>query len=691
MTQEAIKANAGQTADKYQQKWLSVLNKQQTKTAKAPAAPTQVVQAPAAAPAAPASRSPDQVTRQVAAQTVAAIPRDELPLSYTSALAMNYLADTDPQGDVMSKVNAMVEEMRGEEAGTTGGSVLQKYAQSKTIDPFQFVMQQEEEQPARRPVPRMPKMFAEGGEVDYNQLGEQMTVGTLPEQTAPSPVDTAVNDYVRMQSKILTDPKEWVRNANQRLISTIEQNPEEFVTGFTGQGIAGIIRRPGGTFMTNPKSEFNVKMSEALSGLEKMFIENPEKQKAVTNMFTKKALDFFSKRAGTVDDELKRVLIDGRMRIPGNDELFPKYLVEAAKKGDFAAVRDLERRYDDMIGVKGALRVEEGKSVLDSDIRNKIKQDLLRSYKENPDLMPDDLLYRLTNKNPTEVRNRIRENPEFFSTAVEPKLSQLINPKVETVSARDVTEYPSLYGRFKDPNANELEAMRRGEVMYDIPNLMRLFGPRLDEFAEQAMKMGTKELQEDTFPTLFKKAFKLIENQKNLSLQAEKIVDAFAKNKTPDVKLLSYGTKPFLPTKDDFVWKKVVDPDATIVQAAALNNSIAGYSRYGAYGPFNNGRKALDDGTVELYVLYNNKGIPVTNVEVTRGAKAGEKTFRQVFGNGPRTGNVMPEDYLPQVRDLINEVKPREIPFGLSEQFRNNPMPFAKGGMVDKPLYDRAA
>jgi hypothetical protein len=183
----------------------------------------------------------------------------------------------------------------------------------------------------------------------------------------------------------------------------------------------------------------------------------------------------------------------------------------------------------------------------------------------------------------------------------------------------------------------------------------------------------------------------MAEKTSNLNAQAKTIEDAFSKNKTPDKDLLSYGTSSFLPTKDNFVWKKVVDPDATIIQSAALNNSIAGYSRYGSYGPFNNGRKAIEDGDVELFVLYNKEGIPVTHVEAVKSMKSGEKSFRQVYGNGPRTGNVLPEDYLPQVKDLMLEVKPRDIPFALSDALKDNPTPFARGGMVDKPLYDRAA
>ena len=164
MTEDALKANQGLTPDKYQQKWLSVLG------GGAPA-PTKTAQAP---------RTTAQGPKQVGARVASAFNPRDLPSSYTSALALNYLADTDPEGLTMSKVNEMLTEMvedGGGAAKPAGGKILQQFAQAKSADPFQFVLQQEEvEKPkTQRVVPRMPKMFAEGGEVDYNQ----MMVGTL--------------------------------------------------------------------------------------------------------------------------------------------------------------------------------------------------------------------------------------------------------------------------------------------------------------------------------------------------------------------------------------------------------------------------------------------------------------------------------------------------------------------------------
>ena len=158
MTEDALKANQGLTPDKYQQKWLSVLG------GGAPAS-TKTAQAP---------RTTAQGPKQVGARVASAFNPRDLPSSYTSALALNYLADTDPEGLTMSKVNEMLTEMvedGGGAAKPAGGKILQQFAQAKSADPFQFVLQQEEvkKPKTQRVVPKMPRAFAEGGEASLKE------------------------------------------------------------------------------------------------------------------------------------------------------------------------------------------------------------------------------------------------------------------------------------------------------------------------------------------------------------------------------------------------------------------------------------------------------------------------------------------------------------------------------------------
>jgi muramidase (phage lysozyme) len=93
---------------------------------------------------------------------------EELPETYRLALAANYLADTEDES-VTERAVQMIEER--EEAARGGAGKIPALAafgggNQQAVDPFQFVLQREEQQaePRRRPVPKMPVRFAEGGE-----------------------------------------------------------------------------------------------------------------------------------------------------------------------------------------------------------------------------------------------------------------------------------------------------------------------------------------------------------------------------------------------------------------------------------------------------------------------------------------------------------------------------------------------
>jgi hypothetical protein len=893
MTEDALRANQGLTADKYQQKWLSVLGG---------GAPAQTAQAP---------RTTAQGPKQVGARVAAAFNPRDLPSSYTSALALNYLADTDPEGLTMSKVNEMLTDMMEDGGGAAkpaGGKILQQFAQAKSADPFQFVLQQEEPaQPKQRAVPRMPKMFAEGGEVeqqefeenasvsrmnrhlnslidgyregkvtedqllpffpgqnsfdiarlfgrsdegpvgpmserfaqpfltpqsyedamnrgrmeqyniereirekspnqypykrdftlglqqfadggevDYNQMAEQMTVGTLPTDQRPAgevfrgigqdivrgaqylpydlagaPVDIATmamrpfgynvekpvggSEYLiekARQAGIAQAPTGSTAETATRIgmgfvnpaavarqipkgIAAIEKGAETLGTGavraITGKpeitteqiyqamaepqgimklGAPAISRAPGGTFFSSPESSLSRLISRGAELAEEAAGADPKKAAAASEMFNKKAREFFEKRAGSINDELKKEMMAGRIKMPGEtgEEMFPKYLRAAAEKGDISAMRDLERRYDEMLGIKNINIAE--MDIADAyeesrRISQNIKQNILAQFKQYPELIPDELLYKLTNKDPTEIRLRLKDNPEYFSTVIEPKIQKLVNIQTETVKPSDITSYSGLYGKYAPENLspNELEALKRGQPLLDIGSgYLDLFGFDIKDLAKQTARMSTQELKDITFATFVSRASKLAAKQKTLASRANEIAESLKANRPVDSKTLSFGTETFLDLPDGFTWRKIVDPDATVIQSAVIDNSIKGYADYGSYGPFSNGRKALEDGNVELFVLYNKDGIPVTNVEMVKGEKSGKFSMRQAQGNGPLTSNVLPEDYLTQVKAFINKTQPEDLPFNISREIRyiDAPEGFAKGGMVDKPLYDRA-
>ena len=471
--------------------------------------------------------------------------------------------------------------------------------------------------------------------------------------------------------------------------------------GIMQLGAPAISRMPGGTFFQSEGSNLQRIINRSADQAATSAGEDLEKATAASEMFTKKAREFFEKRAGSINDELKQELLSGRIKMPGEkgEELFPKYLREAAKKGDVSAMRDIERRYDQMLGIKQINLPESDVTnayAMQEQINQTVKENMLAQFKRSPELIPDDLLFKLTNKDPTDVRLRMKDNPEYFSIAIEPKLAKLINIDTEIVKPSDIVNYPGTFGRYsaESLSANELEAVKRKQPLYSMSTgYPELFGYDIEDLAKQAGKMSTQELNDMTFATFVSRASKLAVRQKTLEARADELQAAIKANKPVDQKALTYGTEVFQELPDGFTWRKIVDPDATYIQSAVLDNSIKGYANYGSYGPFNNGRRALEEGNVELFVLYDKNGMPVTNIEMVKGQKSGKFSMRQAQGNGPLTSNVMPENYLTQIKAFVNKTQPEDLPFNIAKEIRyiDAPEGFAKGGIVDKPLYDRAA
>jgi hypothetical protein len=62
-----------------------------------------------------------------------------------------------------------------------------------------------------------------------------------------------------------------------------------------------------------------------------------------------------------------------------------------------------------------------------------------------------------------------------------------------------------------------------------------------------------------------------------------------------------------------------------------------------------------------------------------------------MYGNGMRTGNVAPEKYAEQMLDLVNALKPDQIPPSIRELFQNKgliPTQRATGGMIERQPND---
>ena len=97
---------------------------------------------------------------------------DALPESYRTALALNFLADSDPEDEVMSKAVEVLRTTQEEGAvsAPAGGTALQRFVKGQQgVDPFQFLQREEEVEPRLRGSKL--RRMAQGGEVQNFSVG----------------------------------------------------------------------------------------------------------------------------------------------------------------------------------------------------------------------------------------------------------------------------------------------------------------------------------------------------------------------------------------------------------------------------------------------------------------------------------------------------------------------------------------
>jgi len=483
---------------------------------------------------------------------------------------------------------------------------------------------------------------------------------------------------------------------------------ESLTPGLNTPAPINFIRRPaGGVFPTAkgpdeaPISALDVATQKTLEMLD--YVQaTPEAKEATRQFFNTKMHDYFKTKASSVSDPVREALINGRIKIPKDtplEEQFPHALLNAARAGDVTAMRDIEHRFDNMMGVKSyrAKKADEGYDVATA-ANEGFNQTILQQMKANPQVIPDEMLLRLAKKDTSKlskqeqatevanIRQKLADNPTLFSTIFEPKISRLLSERpVESVSpdmlARNADYYPAL------SNANSRQegimALQADVPITDLDSRHRLpdiLGMDYSTMVEQAAKMDPKELSRMSVPEFLAKAIPAVAKEKDFERKAEKVESLVKAGKPVPKDIAQYGTKEFLPTdQNGMTWREIVDPQGAIVQSKFLGNSIAGYAKPGTYGSLGKGSTALKNGEVRLFGLYDKDGNVVTNVEFVTPKVANNpdhsykaNTITQMFGNGTRTGNVTPENYPAQMLDLVNALQPKNIPPSIKQLFSDN-------------------
>jgi hypothetical protein len=474
----------------------------------------------------------------------------------------------------------------------------------------------------------------------------------------------------------------------------------------------GIIRPFGGaSAVARPEQKNYGSLNQQLERAVKSVQEDPnfadpDTVTEAAKMFDVKARNWLNEQAGTANDPLKQKIYSGSLKLPTSQKTtFPSYLIEAARKGNQEAQLDIEDRYDAMLGIMLRRMQQPGVELdavrRDSSLDNRMK--ILQQLKANPELIPDQYVQAVfKNKDPKEVKQKLKEAPEIFSARMEPYLNELILKNMEPVTpAKNIPEEIGDVG---------VEAVNRGEDFFTGGNNSRitqrdkyviggegLFGYDFKELANAAPSIPLEELRKMSFPDYVERATKILAQRKeadDIGLAMAKMLKANPEAALPKEYMLkgfssapvvsagpSQGAIPFKDPIRALNWHKVVDPSAVKTIANTMSNSVGAYANYGTYGsskvPGLTGRKALEAGEAEVYVLYDDKFRPHMTAELVDGATR----IGQITGNGPLTINASPGPYLS---DAVTKFKEWVA------QKPKNPIKKAQGGLVSKPLYDRA-
>jgi hypothetical protein len=512
------------------------------------------------------------------------------------------------------------------------------------------------------------------------------------------------------------------------------ERPGTILDTLTAPAQPKFIRRPaGGVFPTaksieeEPVSALDLAMKHLIR--QKDYINATDEAKdAATKFMDTKLRDYFKTKASSVSDPVREALINGRIKIPKDsplEEQFPQALLDASRAGDVTAMREIENRFDTMVGMRSYRVKKTGEeAIVGADAKEGFKQTILEQMKARPNIIPDEFLLRLAKKDTSKlskqeqaaevaaIRQKLVDNPALFNTVIEPKMMRLLDKEpMYSVSEESVAKSPDSYPALANaPKRQEgIMALNADVPITDLNSgysVPFMFGLTPIDLMEQAAKIGPKELDRMSVPEFYAKAIPAVQKAAEFKDKVKQVEKLTTAGKPVPPEIGKFGTKEFLPTdQNGMTWREITDPEATLVQAKFLNNSIGGYATPGTYGPLNNGVKAIRDKTIRLFSLYDKDGNAVNNVEYVTPKAADDPNhaflagqIMQMRGNGVRTGNVVPEQYADQMLDLVNALNPTKIPPSITKLFQDNglmpnPAPLpptqrATGGMIERQPTD---
>ena len=564
-------------------------------------------------------------------------------------------------------------------------------------------------------------------------IKEKMTAAKVRPEPPKDATDKGFYTAGQMLSN-LTNPAGVTRSgvmAAQRAgqaASDVAKDFQQYNRQLAVPGASYVSRAPGGYFPTSRANEGGVlsSLDKALDPVLKDIkaVEDPAKREALSMMFNQKAKDFFTKQAGSIQDPLRADILSGAMKFDDMSpmgDVFPRTLQKSVAQGDLQALRLLEKKYDEMLGIKSVVPRRTGTQ----EVAYVPESQIMGNMQNNLDKIPDAQLLAYAGKKPgpgptgvadaaTQVRKKLQANPTLFATVLEPRIARTLFPETQYATDTDMARYPGLYGTtaveamvvnpaLQPQTYSEKvapgyflpdmdKAIEKGQPILDINSeRIKLLGMDSKKMLSEALQMPAEELNQMGFADFLKKAYASTQQTNLFEAALPKVKRMIEDGKVPPADVMTHGIKDFLPTAGDFRWVKVAKPDGVRAIAAGMNNSVGSYANSTTYGSLNKGRAALDNGEAEIYSLYDKNNVPHVTVEYLTAKSAvpddKKNTIAQLTGNGPLTANASPENYAPQIVDLLNNLRPSSVPSGIKRLLEKTGQKAALSEEVMAPLY----
>jgi hypothetical protein len=493
--------------------------------------------------------------------------------------------------------------------------------------------------------------LAKGGEVTNDEFIQEMMTGTRPSDfPETSPVDTTVSDYIKFQSKAVTDPKAYMQALGENIkkyhTDPLQQDPQKYLMEQLGpgQGLMGAIKPRGGIMPTTPGTPWGEYIDEVVGAAQKSYANiASDRREGVVDFIKKKLGKYIRSDFGTEEDPLRRAIESGRLETFGKDkDTFRSYALKAAREGDPDAVFDVTKAYDIGTGIRPTVMLP----TRDFGEGQLAKQKAV-----------DDLVSKIVAEG---------GDPEIARSMVERQLRSVSRDETDKVLQTGEEGYSKVLKTFgvdknrpKDMGFFE-RALDQGDIAYgkDFLNLQFL---RPQDLAEALGAIPSNKLASMDFPEAVVEGNRLMKKSRDLD-ENIKIAEK-GKGSTLPKEILFFGTKPLKTPAKSGQWINITDPDAARLEGALMRHSVHGYGKEGPYGL--GGKQALLSGKANLFSLRDEKGLPMVTVEMENMAmqkmsdrealKTPDFKVRQVQGKF----NSAPEDYIDDVFDLAETINGR--------------------------------